>query len=251
MVKTDKRDSLKIAQQLAAGRLKSVRVPTPEEERRRLLTRTREQLMNKKRRVMVQIRMRLHYFGLFPVSIKQSIKLNHVDELLRGLDGELQQTIAIMRDEWQQISEHIKEINCQLTEQAKEDPLEAVYRSVPGVGRLISRILSAELGDMSQFPNERALFSFTGLTPSEYSSGGHVRRGHISRQGNPRLRHMLVEAAWKAVRKDPVIQEYYQKLSGRVGKPKAIVAVARKLIGRIRAAMRKHEQYKLNYKEAA
>ena len=250
-VKRDKRDSLKIAQQLAAGRLKSVRVPTPDEERRRLLTRTREQLMNKKRRVMVQIRMRLHYFGLFPASIKQSIKLHHVDEILRGLDGELQQTIAMIQDEWRQTLERIKEINRQLAKQAKADPLEAVYRSVPGVGRLISRVMSAELGDMSQFPNERALFSFTGLTPSEYSSGGHVRRGHISRQGNTRLRHMLVEAAWKAVRKDPVIQEYYLKLSGRIGKTKAIVAVARKLVGRIRAAMRKHERYRLNYKEAA
>jgi transposase len=74
-VKTDKRDSLKIAQQLAAGRLRGVRVPTEEAEQRRLLTRTREQLMNKKRRVMVQIRMRLHHFGLFPESIQRRIKL--------------------------------------------------------------------------------------------------------------------------------------------------------------------------------
>jgi transposase len=75
MVKTDKRDSLKIAEQLAAGRLRGVRVPSIEEEQRRLLTRTREQLMNKKRRVMVQIRMRLHYFGLFPESINRRLKL--------------------------------------------------------------------------------------------------------------------------------------------------------------------------------
>jgi hypothetical protein len=61
----------------------------------------------------------------------------------------------------------------------------------------------------------------TGLTPSEYSSGGHVSLGQISRQGGPRFRHMLGEAAWKVVRKDPVTQEYYQKLSAWVGKPKA------------------------------
>ena len=60
-VKTDKRDSLKIAQQLAAGRLRSIRVPSIEQEQRRLLTRTREQSMRKKRRVMVQIRMRDRY----------------------------------------------------------------------------------------------------------------------------------------------------------------------------------------------
>ena len=94
-----------------------------------------------------------------------------------------------------------------LVEQAKEDPLDAVYRSVPGVGPLISRILSTELSNMSQFRNERALFSFTGRTPSDCSSGGHIFREHISRQGNTRLCHMLVEAAWKAVRKDPVMKE--------------------------------------------
>ena len=250
-VKTDRRDSLKIAQQLAAGRLKGVRVPTCEEEERRLLTRTREQLMNKKRRVMVQIRMRLHYFGIFPSSIQRRVRLQDIDEILVGLSGELQRTIGMLRDEWVELVGRIKWIDRLLVEQAKADPLDAIYRSVPGVGPLIARILSAELGDMRQFPNERALFSFTGLTPSEYSSGGHICRGHISRQGNTRLRHMLVEAAWKAVRKDPVIREFYTKLSARTGKRRAIVAVARKLAGRIRAALRKQEHYKLDYKEAA
>lgn len=250
-VKTDKRDSLKIAQQLAAGRLKGVRVPTLEEEDRRLLTRTREQLMNKKRRVMVQIRMRLHYFGLFPVSIQRRLRLQDVDEILVGLEGELQRTSGMLREEWLEIVRRVKEIDRLLVEQAKEDPLDGIYQSVPGVGPLIARILSAELGDMSQFPNERALFSFTGLTPSEHSSGGHICRGHISRQGNTRLRHMLVEAAWKAVRKDPAIKEFYTKLSERAGKRRAIVAVARKLAGRIRAALRKQEYYTLDCKEAA
>jgi transposase len=62
---------------------------------------------------------------------------------------------------------------------------------------------------------------------------------------------MLVEAAWKAVRKDPVIKEYYINLSERIGKRKAIVAVARKLAGRIRAALRKHKHYTLDYRVAA
>jgi transposase len=133
-VKTDKRDSLKIAQQLAAGRLRGVRVPTEEEEQRRLLTRTRDQLMNKKRRVMVQIRMSLHYFGLFPASIQQRIKLQDVEDILVGLEGELQRTIGMLRDEWIELAKRIKEIDRLLVEQAKDDPLDAVYRSVPGVG---------------------------------------------------------------------------------------------------------------------
>ena len=65
------------------------------------------------------------------------------------------------------------------------------------------------------------------------------------------MRHMLVEAAWKAVRKDRVIQEYYIKLSERIGKRRAIVAVTRELAGGIRAALRKHEHYTLDYRAAA
>jgi transposase len=64
----------------------------------------------------------------------------------------------MLRDEWVELAKRIKEIDRLLVEQAKEDPLDAVYRSVPGVGPLISRSLSAELGDMSQFRNERALW---------------------------------------------------------------------------------------------
>lgn len=250
-VKTDKRDSLKIAQQLAAGRLRSIRVPSIEQEQRRLLTRTREQSMRKKRRVMVQIRMRLHQFGKLPASLTGRIKLKDVEQILISLEGELQFTIGLFRDEWVFHAGHIREINKRLVAIAEEDPLEARYRSVPGVGPLVARVLSAELGDMSQFPNERALFSYTGLTPSEYSSGDKICRGRISRQGNSYLRHMLVEASWKAVRKDPVMKEYYVKLSERTGGKRAIVAVARKLIGRIRAVMRKEKMYELGYQQAA
>ena len=91
---------------------------------------------------------------------------------------------------------------------------------------------------MSQFKNERELFSYTGLTPSEYSSGEKIRRGKISKQGNSRLRHVLVEAAWRGIKKDKVLAEFFEKLYPRTGKKRAIVAVARKLIGRIRAAFR-------------
>ncbi len=250
-VKTDKRDSLKIAQQLAAGRLRSIRVPSVEAEQRRLLTRTREQSMRKTRRVMIQIRMRLHQFGKLPASLTGRIKLKDVEQILVGLEGELQFIIGLYRDEWVFHAGQIRTIGKLLAATAKEDPLEAVYRSVPGVGPLIARILSAELGDMSQFPNERALFSYTGLTPSEYSSGDKICRGRISRQGNSYLRHMLVEASWKVVRKDPVMKEYYVRLSKRTGGKPAIVAVARKLIGRIRAAMRKEQLYESGYKQAA
>jgi len=90
-----------------------------------------------------------------------------------------------------------------------------------------------------------------GLTPSEYSTGDNVRRGHISRQGSARLRHILVEAAWRAVRKDSALREDYNRIGARQGKKRAIVAIARKLVGRARAVFRTNKEYKLGYKTAA
>jgi len=101
---------------------------------------------------------------------------------------------------------------------------------------------------MSQFNNERQLFSYTGLTPCEYSSGENIRRGHISRQGNSRLRAILVESAWRAIEKDRVLAEFFERLYPRTGKKRAIVAVARKLIGRIRAAFHNQVNYQMEYR---
>ncbi len=100
---------------------------------------------------------------------------------------------------------------------------------------------------MSQFNNERQLFSYTGLTPSEHSSGDTIRKGHITRQGNNRVRHILNQAAWRAINFDRELKTFFESLYPRTGKKKAIVAVARKLIGRIRAAFRQGELYQINY----
>ncbi len=97
---------------------------------------------------------------------------------------------------------------------------------------------------MSQFPNERTLFSFLGLTPTERSSGDKEIKGHISRQGNPRLRRLLVEAAWGAMKFDPYWRKEYQKKSFKLGGKRAIVAIARRLIGVARTLAKTNSVYK-------
>jgi transposase len=131
-----------------------------------------------------------------------------------------------------------------LQKQADNDEkLESVYRSVPGIGLITSRTLANELGDLSRFKNEKALYSYTGLTPSEYSSGEKVRRGHISRQGSARVRGLLVEAAWRVIDKDEALKEAFERIAKTSGKKRAIVAIARKLIGRIRACFKTGKTY--------
>lgn len=247
-VKTDKRDSLKLAVQLAAGRLQGIRIPTEAEERQRLVSRTRAQLVQERSRLKNQIRSKFHQFGLIAPTDDRELSLAMVRALLApGVPAEVALVVNALVAVWESINQQLKPLLAELKQQAERDPSEPTYRSVGGFGVLTARELSNELGDMRQFGNERRLFSFTGLTPQEFSSGEHQRQGPISRQGRSRLRALLVEAAWRALKKDRALATCFARLSARMGKKRAIVAVARKLIGRVRAALRKGELYQCGY----
>lgn len=243
-VKTDKRDSQKIAIQMDSGRLKGIRIPTREEEAARVLHRTREQLIRDRSAIKAQIRMRFYQFGYQVAKPKESLTLAKVEEALKGdFLSEVKFGIRVLVSVWKALNIEIRAIEAEQKKQEAQDRRNEVYDSIPGFGFQTRRVLSMELGDMSQFANERALFSFSGLTPCEYSSGEHERKGHISRQGSARLRCVLVEAAWNAVRENSELRRNFEKLARRVGKKRAIVAIARKLLGRARALFRKTELY--------
>ena len=117
---------------------------------------------------------------------------------------------------------------------------------MPGIGALSARILSNELIDMHHFSNEKSLFSYTGLTPSENSSGEHKWQGSISRQGKSVLRKILVQVAWRAIKKGQRLAEVFERISKKAGRKRAIVAIARKIIGCIRSCFINGETWKAN-----
>src|SRR4030095_9378567 len=75
---------------------------------------------------------------------------------------------------------------------------DAVHRlgASRGITQLGALTLASEVGDWRRFPRAAAFSGFCGLVPSEYSSGGSTRRGHITKCGNAHLRAQLVESAW-------------------------------------------------------
>jgi transposase len=243
--KTDKRDSKKIAIQLAAGRLQGVYVPTPSQENRRCISRLREIYVKQRTRTAIQLKSFLNVNNLISADKSPKISIKYLNELFTlDLDDNLQFYIKKLAKTWLYFTQEIKEIEKRLFILTQEEQsLYEAYRKISGFGPRISRILMHELGSTMQFSNEEKLFSFCGLTPSEHSSGEHKRLGHITRQGNPTLRKVLVQAAWVAVKKDPYFSEYYEDLRIRKGACRAIIAVARKLIGRARCAIKKKELY--------
>lgn len=241
-VKTDKRDSFKLADLLDCGRIKGIRVPSIEEEQNRLVHRTREQLVKDRARCVNRLKMRMFQFGLtVPDRINQKV----LDQMLfrKDLSFEISYSLRKYISNWKFLNNEIKEIDNVLKKRSESDPLFRIYNSIPGYGVLIASMLSTELGDMSQFPNERTLFSFLGFTPTERSSGEKEIKGHISRQGSARLRKVLVESAWSAINNDEFWKNEYQLRVFKLGGKKAIVSVARRLVGVARSLARSNSLY--------
>ena len=101
-----------------------------------------------------------------------------------------------------------------------------------GVGTLTAMVFLTELGDLNRFANRRDLGAYLGLAPSAFETGNqNDRKGHITRQGPSRVRHVLCQAAWSAIRYSEHWREKYDRI--RRDSPKrskiAIVAVMRLL----------------------
>jgi transposase len=209
-------------------------------------------LVSERTRFGHRFKSRLYEFGLINFDDETDFSERFIDDYLnREISPKLKDCLQVLARVWKFVNTEIKELDKKMKEQARNDKNETIYRSVPGIGPVCSRILSNELGDMSQFRNERAIFSHTGLTPCEFSSGDRERKGHITHQGSARLRWVLTEAAWIAIDKDPKLRADFNRIALRRGKKRAVVAIARKLIGRIRACFRKVMTYELGYGMAA
>lgn len=242
-VKTDKRDSLKIALHLSEGKLKSVYIPTPEREDYRTVTRLRDSFVKEKSRIGNQIKSLLFLHGLIPADNTKKVSLAWIKSLLllEVMPG-IKFALEMYTKMWIEFDKKIKEIDIKIKEQANKDKtIDQVYQAASGIGVTSARVLANELGDLQHFRNERQLFSYIGVTPCEHSSGEHTRQGHITKQGKPIVRKILVQAAWVAIRHDKGLQAIYERIAMKAGAKRAIVAIARRLIGRIRSCFRTGE----------
>jgi len=109
-----------------------------------------------------------------------------------------------------------------------EESQEALWlATIPGVGHYTALFILAEIGDVRRFSDGDHLAAYAGLVPIVRASGGRTRLGPITKQGSPWLRWLLIETVHRAVRRPGCLQERYNKLLRRKGKPVATVAVAR------------------------
>jgi transposase len=250
-VKTDKKDSEKLARYMAGGLLKNVYVPPTSIEADRQLVRLRAGHKKKMTRVKNQINSLLCLHGLNWSREDDGTRwtkrfvawLEDIEFKERNIRFILDQYL----EEYRFLRDKIAEITKRIRDLSLSTAYEKHFRylvACKGIGLITAMTFLLELGDITRFRDSISFSSYLGLTPSQHSSGPHVRLGHITREGNVFLRRVLVESTWTVIRHDPFLKEKYDRIKARgTNGKKAIVAVARSLAIRMRRCLLNNEPY--------
>lgn len=248
-VKTDPRDARRLAAILEQGGHASCYVPDQERREDRQVSRTYEQMQRGVTATKNRIRKFFDVHGLNGLVGTKWWTASHLKEVRScRLSASLRFALDQLLNHLEELLVRRRELKTYLCELSKKERYSATvsrFASAPGIGWFTGIRLVLEWGEeLGRFANGKLFASFTGLTSSEYSTGKTVRRGRITCQSNPQVRATLIESAWTAKRKDPVLLEKYRAVLGRTGSPKkAIVAVARKLAVRLYHLAVKGENY--------
>jgi transposase len=227
--KTDRLDCIKLVELEARGMLKSIAIPTAEQEAMRAMVRRRGQLTKSIREVKARIRGFIFFHGLAePAKLsgwsQRAVNQLYNMELMPSLRVSLDSMLSELRyftEERKQLAEHIE---------ATVLPGRDVLQSVPGVGPIVSATFRTEIFASGRFSTAEQLSSYLGLCPMVRRSGGGKDKGRIMPSGQSTLRSLLIEASWKLCSKEAWAKRLYNQVLHRSGMlQKAIVAVAHKL----------------------
>jgi len=246
--KTDLADAGKIAWLLNRHpdeELPTVTLPTEQEEHRRALV---SELRSKKKARTALIN-RLHSLfvrqGLVVLTKEDLRTARNRDENIRALSDFTLGEAKRIQEELSMMESHIETIEQEIKDDLKAEPVVAQLLSIPGVGPATAMAYLAHVGDGSRFSRARQVSHFVGMTPRVDSSGETTRLGSITKRGCTAIRSLIVQSAWAAVHthRNHKLKEKYQELVHRIGKGRAIVAVARRLLELMWIISRRKEFY--------
>lgn len=263
-VKTDRRDAEKLARSYRSGDLTAVWVPDADHEALRDLVRAREAAKKDQLRARHRLQKLLLRRGISSPDGMKAWTQKHFD-WVKSLKLEPMALEAARLDYVMEV-DHVRERIVRL-EKAIDEAIERApeqmravveaLQALRGVAKVSAATIVAELGQLSRFESPRLLMGYSGAVPREYSSGGSISRGPITKTGNAHLRRVIVEASWAYRHRPSVYRELqrrqanvseevkvismkaqhrlctrYRKLIARGKSPQlAVTAVARELLG--------------------
>jgi transposase len=252
--KTDRDDALKLARMAALGELPTAHVPNREDRQRRGLVAFRHRLVGRRTAIQNHIRALCQAHGiLLPPGhrawtaagrqLLATLAREDADSEVRSLWRlELALEVHALED----VRTRLGALEGTLDALGAADERVRLLETIPGVGRRTAEVIAAYLDEPGRFSTAAAVSAYAGLVPRRFQSGETDRQGRITKRGPRLLRKVLVESAWLMLRYNAWAARLFKRLTrGQKARRKpALIAVARKLLVRCWAMLRKGEAWR-------
>src|SRR5262245_51883330 len=251
--KSDKIDAQVLAEFLALDMIPQAYRPTPRQREHRVLVRHRNFLQQRTISVRNKIRRILSDYNADQKHLFTADGLEYLAKVAQNLLSAsdrfaVQQLVAEFEFYQMQLDELATEMKQFVS---KASPAEAEGRklllTIPGVGPVTTEIVLSELADPKRFRSAKCAVSYAGMAPGRGESAGKRKDLHIERTGSKLLRWALTEAAWQLVRYTARWRSAFDHLSYRIGRKKAITAIARRLLTVMMAILKRGQPYQHAY----
>jgi transposase len=246
--KNDRIDALKLARALALDAVPTVHVPSLSVREWRGMIVCRSRLVAKRTRVKNEVRSLLRNAGaIAPRNVWTKKGMKWLEEVQLPEGSRLRLDLSLF--ELFNLHHQIKRVEKELNRRARNHPGVMLVMTIPGVGIRTAEAVVAYIDDPDRF-GRKSIGAYFGLIPCQDQSGDHNRLGHITKQGPPEVRRLLIEASWFAVRKSKTVRAFFDRIVGDDPDRRkiAIVAVAHYL-ARVSLALLKNNECWLEKEE--
>lgn len=244
--KNDRADAAAICEAVSRPSMRFVEIKTLDQQALQVLHRGRELLVVQQTQLINALRAHLAEFGhIFPQGnpgVLQAIAL------VRGTDDETlpalaRQVVLSLIEQLERLKVEIAKLNRQLLSWHRAHAESLRLATIPGIGHITASAIVAAVGNGKQFHSAREFAAWIGLVPRQNSTGGKIRLGRISKQGNRYLRQLLVLGATSCLRSHRERTPWFEQLVRRKSARVASVALANKLARIAWAILTKNEVY--------
>jgi transposase len=220
--KSDPEDARKLAHLLRTNYLPTVYIPTREEREMRFFSRERTSLVRVRTGLKNQAKSILQQEGNFSQEINSRKDRKSIKE---SSNGRVRRRIRLIES----FDSEIKGAEKEISEKVSSCKEAQLLMTVPGIAEYSAVVIMGEICNIHRFPTSDQFCAYCGLAPSIRQSGDSLHMGAIRKNSNHRLRWLLIQDAWIAVRHDERLRKFFEKKKNQKGEKKAIVAAANKL----------------------
>ena len=230
--KNDREDSFKIARALHLGELSEGYLPSAEIDDLRSMTRYRksigEEITTLKNRIHAVLTR--HGISIPATDIFGNRGLRIIDTRSSVLSSMERIMLADILERIKDLKDRASSIEDEMVRCTAGNRDVNLLITIPGIGVYSVTSIVAEIGDIKRFEKKEKLAPYAGLTPRQNQSGNRDIKGHITKHGPSMLRFILVTAAHSLIKYSRKMKMKYLSIVRRLGKNRAIVAIARILV---------------------